>query len=262
MLLNTASYCYGGRFASRAQWIHPERCIDTYELIVVTEGCVCMEEEESDYVLTPDTALLLEPGKRHRGFQASQERVAFYWIHFNDFCLSEHTKLAKCLHLYNPYAVTLLCRQLLDYADEKNTEAGASVPDALLHVLLKELEKQSREAKDSADLLTFQIREWIRINSDQNLTVSAVSQHFGYNEDYLSRLFRKQCGHGLKFEIDSMKLREIKKLLLNTDFTLYEVAKRAGMEDYKLFLKFFKYHEGVTPSEFRSIYYMMHTNNR
>ena len=51
-------------------------------------------------------------------------------------------------------------------------------------------------------------------------------------------------------------------MLLETEHTLAEVADLSGFTDYKLFLKFFKYHEGMTPTEFREVYYSQHTNNR
>lgn len=254
-----ASYQYGGRFTSRSEWIHPERLGSSYELIVVTEGRVWIEEEGVEYDLSPGQTLLLEPNKRHRGVRPTSERVSFYWIHFEDFDFEACECLQKCMTLTDSYAVTLLCRQLLYYH-----QAGheGQVLDALLYVLLAELEDQARRARGDMSRLADQIREWIRINSDRELKVADVSARFGYNVDYLSRLYRKCYGHGLKTEIDEMKMREIKKLLLESDLTLEQICSRTGMSDYKLFLKFFKYHEGITPSEFRRLYSMVHTNNR
>ena len=57
-------------------------------------------------------------------------------------------------------------------------------------------------------------------------------------------------------------MTHIKRLLLETEHTLAEVADMSGFTDYKLFLKFFRYHEGMTPTEFRKVYYSQHTNNR
>lgn len=261
MLLGNVKYKHGGRFTSRSEWIHPRRSIDTFELIVVVEGCVYIEEDVP-HVLTPGTVILLEPGKTHEGYQSSPDKVVFYWIHFESDCTETYDGLEKSLCLRDPYAVTLLCRQLLSYAEAADGEYDRSVLDALLHVLICELDKQGREAKNDLNSLACRIHEWIRINADQAITVESVSKHFGYNVDYLSRLFRKHFGHGLKAEIDEMKLREMKKLLLDTDLTLCEVAQKTGIGDYKLFLKFFKYHEGITPSDFRRIYRVMHTNNR
>ena len=42
----------------------------------------------------------------------------------------------------------------------------------------------------------------------------------------------------------------------------FRMAKAAGFDDYRAFLKFFRYHEGLTPTEFRNLYYNTHTNNK
>ena len=66
---------------------------------------------------------------------------------------------------------------------------------------------------------------------------------------------------GLKAVISEYKMNRIKQLLLESERSLQEIASKSGFSDYKLFLKYFRYHEGVTPSEFRSAYYKIHTNN-
>ena len=54
----------------------------------------------------------------------------------------------------------------------------------------------------------------------------------------------------------------LKFLLTEREFTLTEIADRGGFADVKLFLKFFAYHEGITPTRFREVYKNGHTNNR
>lgn len=247
---------YGGRFTSRGNWIHPERIIDTYEWIVMTEGEAYIEEDGNVYELSEGSVLLLEPHKKHRGIRVSCNRVSFYWIHFK---AQNFPSVAKCFSLQNRFEVYLLCRQILHYRERREPK---SVCGNLLSVLLHEMEWQSSSDPDPNSALVSRVREWIRINIDQNPDAVDVAQYFGYHADYLSRVFRRFYGHGLKAEIDACKCREIKRLLMESDLTLYEISKRVGISDYKLFLKFFKYHEGMTPTEFRNLYPSFHTNNR
>ena len=252
----TMKFEYGGKFTSRGEWIHPERSIETYEWIVMTEGEAQIEEDGKQYDLQKGSVLLLEPGKLHRGTKLSQKRVSFYWIHFR---AEDAFKAEKCFSLCDPYEVSLLCRQLLHYSQK---QYPADAADALLAVLFYELKRQGGGGAAATGALATRVREWIRINVDRSLEVGDVAAHFGYHADYLSRVFQQAFGHGLKAEIDACRMRRIKHLLLESDLTLYEIADRVGMTDYKLFLKFFKYHEGMTPSEFRALYPYFHTNNR
>lgn len=257
MTENQARYQSGGRFTSREAWIHPTSTVPTYELIVVVEGEVWLEENGCEFFLPAGTAILLDAGKRHGGIRYSQERVSFYWIHFFEG-ERERAHIPKTVALQEPYAVTILCRQLLFYAERGFDQTAL---DAFLHILLLELADQSKRVGEGGALAA-RIREWIRINSDRMIGVRDVSAQFGYNVDYLSRIYRKSYGRGLKAEIDRMKLAEIKRLLTETDWTLARIATAVGMQDYKLFLKFFRYHEEITPTEFRKLYPSVPSNNR
>ena len=248
-----------GKFTSRGNWSHPCRCIDSSELIVVVDGNFTMREGEQTYCLSRDSVLLLEEGLEHSGVGSTNEPISFYWIHFRGLSGNLKGELKKHTVLKNSYAVYLLCRQLLFYS---NGSYPPGVATHLLQVLLAEIGAQGREDGISPEALVVRIREWIRINVDRPLTVSQIALNFGYNEDYLSRLFKKNYGKSLKNVIDEMKTEQIKLLLLESNLTLYEISKRMNFEDYKLFLKFFKYHEGITPTEYRNLYCDIHTNNR
>ena len=58
------TYVSAGRFTSRGEWIHPSRCINSNEIIVMCEGEVALEEEDVRYTLRPGDVLLLESDER------------------------------------------------------------------------------------------------------------------------------------------------------------------------------------------------------
>ncbi|MFB9995012.1 AraC family ligand binding domain-containing protein [Deinococcus oregonensis] len=47
--------------------MHPDRVIQTYELIFVKEGVLSLEEAGREFDLQAGETLLLWPGRRHRG---------------------------------------------------------------------------------------------------------------------------------------------------------------------------------------------------
>ena len=250
-------FIHAGLFtAPDLEWIHPARTIDTAELILMQKGTAYLEEEKVPYLLKPGDCLLLEPHRFHRGTRRSEEPVSFYWIHFSG-PFSENF-LQKHFALTDSYRADLLCRQLLHYANTPDYPPEAS--DYLLRVLILELSAQSKNPS-TGNRRMHEICEWIRINVGKPLSSAETAAHFGYNEDYLCRLFKQKYGMGLKQYISETKLCRIKTLLLSPDYSLQEIASMTGFSEYKYFLKFFRYHEGSTPTEFRSLYFNTHMNN-
>jgi len=257
-MYQSVKYIHGGKFVSRGEWIHSERVIDSTELIIMLKGIAYMEQDGIPYTLTPGDVLVLEEGLRHRGTAVSPEPVSFYWIH----CIGvEKSELPSTY--FRPESTAqaeLICRQLLHYAFSE--EYPREILDSLMRVLLIELKTSEQRVGIIENHLCASIREWIRINSDLPLKVSDVAQEFHYNEDYLNRQFRRFYLGGVKACIDEMKMLKIKKELLNNTVSLQELSEKYGFQDYKYFLKYFKYHEGITPTQYRRLYDNIHLNNQ
>ena len=67
-------------------------------------------------------------------------------------------------------------------------------------------------------------------------------------------------GEPLRHYIIRCRLRDAKRLLLNTDLHVTEIAYQVGLQDVKHFLKTFKQWESVTPSAYRQTHYRTHIN--
>jgi len=258
-MTDNIKFVAAGKFTSRGEWIHPDVSVPTTEIVLVTDGVLNIEEYGVRYSLKPDDVLFLKADTRHRGFEATTDKTSFYWIHLSGYDENAERAPRKHFTLREPYHAALLCRQLLHYSA---TSRHDDVIGHLISVLLYELYIQSHPENDGDNALARRIVEWIRINSDRDITAADVAAQFGYNEDYVSRLLKKHYGGGLKSQISEQKMSLIGKLLLETDMPLSQIADVVGFTDYKLFLKFFKYHSGMTPGQFRRVYYAVHTNNR
>ncbi len=251
-------YEMAGLFSSRGEWSHPCRLMSTYEYIFMTEGVAYIEEEGKQYTLKKGDLLLLEPEKQHEGFEISREKVSFFWIHFyGDVDLG---RLPKYMSPECAPRLLVLFRQLLHYTNLPDYPRLAA--DCTTRLILTELETEFAKRENPTPSLYGRICEWCRTNSDRKLTAAEVAQHFGYNKDYLNRMFVKYGGRGLKEYISDRRIELIKAKLLSDGLTLKDIARRTGFEDYKDFLKYFRYHEGITPTEFRNLYYKTHLNNK
>jgi len=147
-------------------------------------------------------------------------------------------------------------KELLHYA--KTDGYPKECADSMTKILLMEI-IHGADIKTSSKLIE-EVKEWIKRNKERVQKTSEIAESFGYNEDYLNRIFKKCCSVSLKRYLDSVRLDGIKRELLVGSGTLLEISDMYGFTDYKYFLKFFKYHEGISPRKYRETYYNMHTN--
>lgn len=241
-----------GHFIGGERWRHPEISIDTYEIIFVTAGEVYIEEEGSFYLLTEGDMLCLRPGLTHRGYKET-DNTRFYWLHF---WADNYNKIGMYQHrTENTHNYKLFFRQMNHLACDKSN--NNLIECKLAAFLLEALGEQSRKSKLFSD-----VSEHVRINIAAAPTVQSVAEAFGYNSDHLSRVFVKNSGIPLKAYIDRERNAYIKHLLLSTNMTVREIADVASFENDNLLIKFFKYNNAMTPTEFRNRYHASHTNNK
>lgn len=254
LMYETVRYSNGGLFRSRGVWCHGDRIIDTYEVIFVERGTVYLNEAGVDYELEPQQMLLLEPGLRHFGTRPSSD-VSFFWFHY---WADNPPAVPKSLKVQQTYRVLLLMRQLLHFDNTAGYPQEAR--DYLMRLILMELNEQASQTAGAS--LAARTAEWIRSNSYRPIQTGEVAAQMQYNSDYLNRVFRQVYGISIKCAIDRARMEHIKTLLLNSDQSLQSIATVSGFTDYKYFLKYFRYHEGRTPSEFRNAFFRSHINVR
>jgi len=258
-------YIYGGKFTSQGTWIHPVGTLETWELIYMIRGCAHLYEGDRQVSVNAGDVVFFRPGVEHGGFSESRETVSFFWLH-GKTASPEADAALECLPMtaagLQNTQIPLLCRQLLNASSMP--QYPESVSNALFGIILTEyaIHTQPRtEAESPEDRLVNDIAEYIRINAMNAVHTYDIAAHFGYNEDYLTRLFRRIHGVGLKGYIDRMRMAHIRSMLLSTDLPLKSIAAQSGFDDYKAFLKYFTYHEDITPTELRRRFYRTHTNN-
>lgn len=95
-----------------------------------------------------------------------------------------------------------------------------------------------------------QVLIMVRKNYAANLKLGDLAQDIGLNESYLSRLFKKQMGMNFSDYLNQVRLSEAKKMILNQEYPLYEIAEYVGYNSESYFSRIFKQYEGVTPKQF------------
>ena len=101
------------------------------------------------------------------------------------------------------------------------------------------------------------IREVIRYleeNMDRMITRREAAKYVFLNEDYFSRMFRKETGMGYKEYLLKIKMDYAGKLLANTTMPVTLIASKVGYENFTNFSQMFRKVVGVTPTEYRKMH--------
>ena len=131
-------------------------------------------------------------------------------------------------------------------------------PDEL-HRLLQKLEATllAREQRvmpkreSDAAALAENVRIYLQENYDKAVDFSALADSLAVSAPYLSKLFHEQAGCSPSRYLTDIRMRQAKKLLMDTGLTVREIAVRVGYPDPFHFSRSFKNAVGVSPAQFR-----------
>lgn len=251
---NNFSFCGGGLFETTDNWIHPKRRETTYEIIYIVSGEIYLYEADTKYTLKENNLLILKKDIEHGGYLQSSGKTSFHWIHFD---VDNFDILGIKSNFLENFSSAHLFRKLLHYDNTSNHPPFAC--DILAASILCKIASESAKSTFSSKLV-HDVYEWIRINASDKLSSRDISEHFSYNSEYISRLLKKEYNKRTKSIISGFVIEKAKNLLLNSNYSIKEIADMLRFPDSTSFINFFKYHEKLTPSAFRNNYPAIHMN--
>lgn len=93
---------------------------------------------------------------------------------------------------------------------------------------------------------------YINKNFSRSFTREEIAAACGVAGDYLSRVFTKETGVKLWDYVNSFRLFEAKHMLMQTGYSVKEIAFRTGFDDAAYFTRLFTRKFGTSPSRFRN----------
>lgn len=79
----------------------------------------------------------------------------------------------------------------------------------------------------------------------------ALARKFGFNEDYMLQLFKKNTGMTISQYINNRRIEAAKQLIAESDGKIIDIAYHVGFDNVTYFHRLFKNMTGQTPQEFR-----------
>ena len=100
--------------------------------------------------------------------------------------------------------------------------------------------------------LSDQVARYVEAHLAEEISSEILSTVFRYSPNYLGQVFKKQKGVSISEFLTACRVQEAKRLLLEEQMTVSEVAYRVGFNDNHYFCTVFKRLTGLTPKEFRA----------
>ena len=95
------------------------------------------------------------------------------------------------------------------------------------------------------------VRNYISLHYDKDLTLEFIASLFHLNRSYLSSAFKSRTGISFVDYVNQIRVEKAKELLAKTDKKTYQIAQAVGYENAKYFFRIFKKIEGITPEQYR-----------
>lgn len=108
-----------------------------------------------------------------------------------------------------------------------------------------------RYHNSSEDTILAHALEYIRINFNNRITVTELSEFCHCSDSYLSRIFKRRTGVNINVYVNKVRMEHAKNPLCLSDESISEIAASVGFDDPNYFSRVFTQIIGISPTEFR-----------
>jgi AraC-like DNA-binding protein len=253
-----------GLFISSGRGEHPDRVLDSYELIVVRKGTLSLWEEDVRFDVQAGQALILFPGRRHRSAAPFARDLSFYWIHFvpqGAPARSERIEVPQLVRVQRPDCVAEFFHRYLEDQQAKRLDALSA--SLLLLLILREVGRTPDEAPPGRGAaLAGRVEAYVTRCLAEKLSTARIARALRVNPDYLNRVFRKLHHVTVTEYIQRRRTTDAATMLRDTTNTVAEIASAAGYASVGHFRRVFLRHHGVSPSAYRRLMARAYVNAR
>lgn len=264
------TYPVGGKHADRSN-------IGVFDLIVVTRGCLYMEENGEEIRIAAGSYAILRPDRTHRTTKPCTEETHFYWLHFqtvgdwsvmdnmqpftfsrqgNPFASIEYFPFHLPQHnrLKSPQEIEEKMREIQLLHEQPSTHSRFA-EQQLFHALLLKLQEESGAAAESPYLqIADEAALYLRRHYRDPLRYKQMAEELHFHPNYIAICMKKTYGCTPLEYLTRHRIEQAKRLLIHTNEPIGIIAEDTGFGSFPYFVRCFSKHTGTKPKAFRMQY--------
>jgi len=245
---------------------------DCYELYYLYSGERYYFIQDKTYHVTGGSMVLISPNIIHRTGNLGSFGYDRMLIHFSKDLLQElltvcpgvnpYKNLEEEIHLISlderqqSFVENLLHTMEKEYHGN-NLRETSHIKLTLLQLLLflNDCKPNRQDAAltelNNTQKLMFEILGYINNHYFEDLSLESISEKYFLSTYYFSRTFKDATGFHFVEYLSNVRIKEAKKLLLNSGLTMDEIASAVGFHSNTHFGRVFKQIVGCSPSAYK-----------
>jgi two-component system, response regulator YesN len=116
--------------------------------------------------------------------------------------------------------------------------------------IIKDFVDKSKEISNPVD----KTKKYIENHISEEISMDDIAQNVHLNPDYLTRIFKKEVGVSISRYIINLKMDIAKRLLIETDKSIGEIAVGVGYFNYSSFNRIFTKMVNMSPQQFKILH--------
>ena len=235
---------YKFRIDTNERWKHAAGVRDCFRLIVVSRGELKINIRQKTSRVKAGQAIIVGKNDRISAAVSADGGIELFEIGFMPTC-DVTAEANKTLTPDAPDTVKALVEQLFS-----ESESVRSVEDRIFDTVLYIVTESDALEEKQREIVGF-VKAYVSEHISENIEVDNIAQAIGYNRSHISRVFSVAEGKSIKAYVSERKVAYAAALLEFSDFNINTVAQMSGFDEPNHFTKFFSYHTGKTPSDYR-----------
>lgn len=98
------------------------------------------------------------------------------------------------------------------------------------------------------------LRNSMKKNPELSWNISEIADKMFISKSYLQKIYKSYFNKSIIEELIQFRLDKAKKLLIETDLSVTEIANECGYSTYNYFVRQFRAAENLSPSQFRAVH--------
>lgn len=248
---------------------------DFWEMVYADRNSVICTRDGEDIVLNEGEAIFHKPYEHHI-HKTRDDGASIFIISFVskspsiDFFSGKVVKLEKDLlkfiymiieesrNTFDPSTYMTNSMTLLPHPALGGLQMIKNITEAMLISVMREGEVDEAEPsfivkEDYDEYIAGEVIDYLQKNVYGKVTIEDICHKLNYTRSYLFRQFKSVTGKSIMSYFTQLKIKEAKRLLIETDISIAEISEKLSFDTPNYFGKTFKRVAGYTPLKYRTL---------